>query len=127
MATKKTKWPKLPRLRVPLFECANIYLCTTHEEYAQALESLKVDPEDINGLGGCVRRYEDLSSGETLLIIGVFTGQLHVLAHECAHAAFRICECSGVEIDPHGSNETFCYLLDNIFKTFESYVKKPTI
>ena len=127
MARQKAKWPKLPRFFVPLFECANIYLCTTHDEYAQALAALGVVPEDTRSLGGCVRRFENTTSGELLLIIGVFTGQLHVLAHECAHATFRVCEFSGVEIDPHGTNETFCYLLDKIFKEFEPHIKKPAV
>lgn len=88
---KKTRWPKLPNLIVPLFECARVYLCTSRNEW----------------------------------LLGVFTGEPHVLAHECAHVAFRICSLCGVEINPDGSNETYCYLLGRIFRFAEGYVKKP--
>lgn len=123
----KPKWPKLPRMLVPLFECAQVYLCTNREEWMQAYAVLGLEPDNVRSLGGCVRRIENVETGELLILIGVFTGELHVLAHECAHAAFRICETSGVEISREGNNETYCYLLDKLFKFGEPHVKKPAI
>ncbi|HGW6103716.1 TPA: hypothetical protein ACNIQM_001844 [Citrobacter werkmanii] len=119
---KKVKWPKLPRFFVPLFECANVYLCRTREEFGQAMEALGLEREDVSCFGGCVRRIENKGTGERLILVCVFTGQLHVLAHECAHAAFRICEYCGVDIDPSGTNETYCYMLDKLFLAFADYV-----
>lgn len=41
----KPKWPKLPRMLVPLFECAQVYLCINREEWMQAYEVLGLEPE----------------------------------------------------------------------------------
>lgn len=123
--TKKAKWQKLPKLLVPLFECACVYLCISRDEWYQAYTALGLEPENINDLGGCVRLIENTESGDVIILLGVFTGDLHVLAHECAHAAFRICSLCGVEINPDGSNETYCYLLGAIFRFAEEHVKKP--
>ncbi|CAI1513218.1 Uncharacterised protein [Serratia quinivorans] len=123
----KAKWPKLPRLLVPLFECAQVYLCTTRDEWEQAYTVLGLEPDALHTLAGCVRLVENRETGERIILIGVFTGELHVLAHECAHAAFRICETCGVEITRDGNNETYCYLLDKLFRFAEGYVKKPAV
>ncbi|EJQ8147404.1 hypothetical protein N8J30_004110 [Salmonella enterica subsp. enterica serovar Newport] len=122
---KKTRWPKLPNLLVPLFECARVYLSTSREEWYLAYAALGLEPDDISGMGGCVRLIENTESGDVILLIGIFNGESHVLAHECAHAAFRICSLCGVEINPDGSNETYCYLLGAIFRFAEEHVKKP--
>lgn len=121
----KPKWPKLPRLLVPLFECAQVHLCTTRDEWMEAYVALGLESDNVHALAGCVRRIENAETGERLILLGVFNGELHVLAHECAHAAFRICEMCGVEITRDGTNETFCYLVDKIFRFCERYVKKP--
>ncbi|WP_373225228.1 hypothetical protein [Enterobacter cloacae complex sp. ESBL7] len=120
----KAKWPKLPQLLVPLFECAQVYLCVTREEWRQAYQSLHLMPDNVDHLAGCVRQLENCDTGARIILVGVFTGELHVLAHECAHAAFRICEISGVEISPAGNNETYCYLVDKLFRFAEEHVKK---
>ncbi|EJP5182663.1 hypothetical protein NT945_003986 [Salmonella enterica] len=122
---KKTRWPKLPNLLVPLFECARVYLCSSRNEWLQVYAAFRMEPEDIRDLGGCVRVIENTESGDVIILLGVFTGELHVLAHECAHVAFRICSLCGVEINPDGSNETYCYLLGKIFRFAEKHVKKP--
>ncbi|ECU9162065.1 TPA: hypothetical protein G5T75_003397 [Salmonella enterica] len=122
---KKAKWPKLPTLLVPLFECARVYLSTSRDEWYRIYAALGLEPENISDLGGCVRLIENTESGDVIILLGVFTGDLHVLAHECAHVAFRICSLCGVEINPDGSNETYCYLLGNIFRFAEEHVKKP--
>lgn len=121
----KTKWPKVPRLLVPLFECAQVYFFTRRDEWLQAYAVLGLEPDNLRSLGGCVRTVENTETGERLILIGVFTGKLHVLAHECAHAAFQVCDICGVEVSRDGTNETFCYLVDNLFRFGESHMKKP--
>ncbi|EBI0307175.1 hypothetical protein GYD00_001137 [Salmonella enterica] len=121
---KKAKWPELPSLLVPLFECAHIYLCTSCNEWEQAYKAMNIEPNDVNSLAGCVRLIECTKTGEVTIMLGVFTGQLEVLVHECAHVAFRVCSLCGVEINPEGSNETYCYLLDKVFRFAEPYVRK---
>ncbi|EAB4400461.1 hypothetical protein CBU97_08225 [Salmonella enterica subsp. enterica serovar Montevideo] len=121
---KKVKWPALPSLLVPLFECAHIYLCTSCNEWEQAYEAMSIESDDVRSLAGCVRLVECAETGEVTIILGVFTGQLEVLVHECAHVAFRICSLCGVEINPDGSNETYCYLLDKVFRFAEPFISK---
>ncbi len=121
---KKVKWPELPSLLVPLFECANIYLCTSCNQWEQAYEAMNIESNDVSNLAGCVRLIEFTETGEVAIMLGVFTGQLGVLVHECAHVAFRVCDLCGVEINPEGSNETYCYLLDKVFRFAEPYIRK---
>ncbi|ECT9547831.1 hypothetical protein CJG84_04965 [Salmonella enterica] len=85
---------------------------------------MNIEPNDVSNLAGCVRLIESTKTGEVTIMLGVFTGQLEVLVHECAHVAFRVCDLCGVEINPEGSNETYCYLLDKVFRFAEPYIRK---
>lgn len=83
-----------------------------------------IEPNDVSSLAGCVRLIECTKTGEVTIMLGVFTRQLDVLVHECAHVAFRVCNLCGVEINPEGSNETYCYLLDKVFRFAEPYIRE---
>lgn len=121
----KAKWPKLPRYLIPLFHCANVYLCRSREEWHQACNALGCDGSDIGMLAGATQTYTNAAAGENLYLLGVFDGQMSTLAHECAHIAFYVCRDTGVVIREGGANETYCYLVGELFKFAAEHIKKP--
>ncbi|MBF4177252.1 hypothetical protein [Lelliottia nimipressuralis] len=118
----KPKWPKLPHHLVPLFECANVYLCRTRNEWRQACAVLGISPGDIEALSGATVPVRNIETGENLYLLGVFNGDTSTLAHECAHIAFYVCGDVGVSTVPGESNESYCYLLDKVFSHFLPYI-----
>lgn len=124
----KKKWPKLPRYLIPLFHCANVYLCRSREEWSQACDALDCSRSDLSALSGATQTYRNADTGETLYLLGVFDGALSTLAHECAHIAFYVCRDTGVVVEEAGANETYCYLVGGLFKFAESHLeKKPAV
>lgn len=120
----KTKWPKLPRFLVPLFQCANVYLCVSKEEWVKAEANIGVPPADISSSVGRCRHFVSDKTGENLYLIGVFDNSLATLVHECAHATFYCCSDVGVTTNPAEANETYCYLLDRMFSHFLPHIKQ---
>lgn len=120
----KTKWPKLPRFFVPLFQSANIYLARSQEEWCQACQHLGVDSGGIEMLAGACTQYQSNLTGENLYLIGVFNNDISTLIHECAHATFYCCRDVGVTIDTGAANETYCYLLDRMCSAFLPHIKQ---
>ena len=120
----KTKWPKLPRFLVPLFQCANIYLCVTKDEWQQSLLSLNQPEQNLSFANGRTMHFCDEATGENLYLIGVFDNSISTLVHECAHAAFYCCSDVGVPIHTDQPNETYCYLLDRMFSAFLPHIKQ---
>lgn len=119
----KVKWPKLPRFLVPLFHCANIYLCTSKEEWVQAEECIGVQLANLAFSNGMCRHYCNDVTGENLYLIGVFDKSIATLVHECGHATFYCCHDVGVTTNPGDANETYCYLLDRMFSHFLPHIK----
>lgn len=120
----KTKWPKLPRFFVPLFHCANVYLCVSKDEWIQAEAHISVPPADLSSSVGRCRQFVSDKTGENLYLIGVFDNSLATLVHECAHATFYCCNDVGVTVKTDQANETYCYLLDRMFSHFLPYIKQ---
>lgn len=120
----KTKWPKLPRHLLPLFNSANIYLCRSKEEWIQAETALGVSLADVTMVNGMCRQFVNDSTGENLYLIGVFDKSAATLVHECAHATFYCCSDVGVTTNPAEANETYCYLLDRMFSEFLPHIKQ---
>lgn len=120
----KPKWPKLPRFFVPLFHCANIYLCRSKEEWIQAERCLGVDDADLSFANGRVRHFSNEDTGGNLYLVGVFDNSISTLVHECAHATFYCCSDVGVTTNPADANETYCYLLDRMFTAFMPHIKQ---
>ncbi|WP_145572507.1 hypothetical protein [Yersinia mollaretii] len=120
----KTKWPKLPRYYIPLFNSANVYLCTTREQWDQARAHLNFVSHGTEALRGVTTHYQNVETNENLYLIGVFTGDVSTLAHECAHVAFYTCRDVGVTIDTNGANETYCYLLGGMVSHFLPFITK---
>lgn len=120
----KEKWPKLPRYLVPLFECANVYLCRSKEEWMQAEACIGVTPANLSTSVGRCRQFVNDTTGENLYLIGVFDNRLTTLVHECAHATFYCCSDVGVSVQTDQPNETYCYLLDRMFSHFQPHIKQ---
>lgn len=120
----KEKWPKLPRYLVPLFECANIYLCRNKEEWMQAEACIGVPAANLSTSVGRCRQFINDETGENLYLIGVFDNSLATLVHECAHATFYCCSDVGVSVQTDQPNETYCYLLDRMFSHFLPHIKQ---
>lgn len=120
----KTKWPKLPRFFVPLFHCANVYLCRSKEEWQQAEKALGVSLADVRMFNGACRHFFDDVTGENVYLIGVFDNSVSTLVHECAHVSFYVCSDVGVTTKPEDANETYCYLLDRMFSAFLPHIKQ---
>ncbi|MDF7631447.1 hypothetical protein PUG46_19535 [Erwiniaceae bacterium L1_55_4] len=120
----KEKWPKLPRYLVPLFECANIYLCKSKEEWMQAEACIGVPAANLSTSVGRCRQFVNDKTGENLYLIGVFDDSLATLVHECAHATFYCCSDVGVTVKTDEPNETYCYLLDRMFSHFLPHIKQ---
>ncbi|WP_369606269.1 hypothetical protein [Serratia marcescens] len=121
---KKLKWPKLPRYLIPLFECANVYLCTSRDEWNQACTYLGFPDNNVDMLSGATQTYQNAEAQENLYLLGVFNADIATLAHECAHLAFYVCRDTGVTVDTNAANETYCYLLDKLFSAFLPYIKQ---
>lgn len=120
----KARWPKLPRYLVPLFHCANIYLCISKDEWGKAEESIGVQRADLTFSNGRCRHFVNDVTGENLYLIGVFDNSIATLVHECAHATFYCCHDVGVTTNPGDANETYCYLLDRMFNHFLPHIKQ---
>ena len=120
----KAKWPKLPCFTIPLFQCANVYLAVTRDQFQQADAFLggSIGEKPFNY--GLTSNYENTGTGERVYLIGVFDNQLSTLVHECAHACFYACDDVGVTTKPDEANETYCYLLDRMFSHFLPYLKQ---
>ncbi|MCS4333691.1 hypothetical protein [Klebsiella variicola] len=118
----KIKWPKVPRFFVPLFHCANVYLCRSKEEWVQAESALGVPLADISMLNGVCRHFVNEAAGENLYLIGVFNNSIATLVHECAHATFYCCHDVGVTVNTGDANETYCYLLDRMVREFLPHI-----
>lgn len=119
----KTKWPKLPRYFVPLFHCANVYLCASQAEWEQACNQLGVDSGGNEMMAGVTQSYFNAETDENLYLIGVFNNDMATLVHECAHVAFYICRDVGVTTRPGDANETYCYMLDRMFSHFLPFIQ----
>lgn len=120
----KTKWPKLPSFKIPLFQNAHIYLCRSKEEWIQAEASIGLPAADLSSSLGRCRQFVNDVTGENLYLIGVFDKNLATLVHECAHATFYCCDDVGVTIETDKANETYCYLLDRMFSHFLPHIKQ---
>lgn len=118
----KSKWPKLPSYKIPLFHCAWIYLAQSKEEWLQAEAALGIAPADPSFNSGMCRHYFNDKTGENLYLVGVFNGSPATLVHECAHATFYTCYDAGVTVKTNEANETYCYMLDRMFAYFLPHI-----
>ncbi|WP_370429185.1 hypothetical protein [Klebsiella michiganensis] len=120
----KTKWPKLPRYLIPLFQSANIYLCRSKDEWVQAEMAIGVSLANVSMVNGMCRQFVNDETGENLYLVGVFDNSIATLVHECAHATFYCCSDVGVTTHHADANETYCYLLDRMFSAFLPHLKQ---
>lgn len=123
----KKKWPKIPGYTIPLFECANVYLALSKDQYTQADEFLGGTGKDMSFNSGLAGNYEHTESGERAYLIGVFDKNLSTLVHECAHVCFYACSDVGVTTNPSDANETYCYMLDRMFSFFSPFVAEAIL
>lgn len=88
------------------------------EKVYKAMTGMK--PEYI-GIPDGITSALEAPDGEYVILVGWFCvdGQWRysTLAHECSHAAFRICGRHGVKLKAH-NNETHAYLLSAMMDCF---------
>lgn len=115
---------KLPKMRVPLFECGDIYFCKTKEEWEKVFQFLNLQSDISPEVVGLATSFKS-NAGHRVYLIGVFDQSISTLAHESAHIAFDICHDVGVNVLPENANEIFCYLLTRLVEFGELHIRKP--
>lgn len=114
----KAKWPTKAgkRMEIPLFQ-GQVWCFFSREDTQKAFDILG-HQMDLEYYGGIAIAAQSNLQGR-VYVIGVFNSSLGVLAHEATHVVQFLCEDVGVEDD-----ETFAYLVQNIFEYFEPFVVK---
>lgn len=127
---RKAKWPKtVTGMEIPIYG-GKIVLCNTQEEF-EACHAWSGIPrgQRLPGGGTCsqliISNEDGSRRGRPIYLVGVFDGSTSTLAHEIAHACFFILEDVGIEITQGGSNEAFCYLLQDLLINFTPDLKVP--
>lgn len=125
--TRRTKWPRLASVAVPLFS-GQVYVTTSRADFEAAARCLGDCGEELQeaiwGALGLTSSYAHQETGEPLHLVGVFDGKPRTLVHELAHVTFDVLDRVGQETD-RGGRETFCYLQDYLFEKFESVLLTP--
>lgn len=118
----RPKWPKIKMLAIPVFG-GRVGLCTTREEFMQALAYLSrsTSDRDLAYAAGVTTGLQSPTSGR-LYLVGVFDGTLRTLVHELAHVTFMLSDDIGIETD-EGAREAFCYFLDSMFEQFQETIE----
>lgn len=117
------KFPKLPKMAVPLFSPGTIFLCQTREEWIAAHRALGSTASMLERRGAAnTFRGQGVPD---IYLLGVFDGAPATAAHEAAHLVFDICAQAGVKVVPGEANETFCHLLDAVVEFATLKMRKP--
>ncbi|OOF53893.1 hypothetical protein BKK55_10865 [Rodentibacter genomosp. 2] len=116
---------KLPKMRVPLFNCGTIYFCQSKQEWEACFAAFNVVDRDNRPVSGSATTLVNHTTGDTAYLLGVFNNDVSTAAHEAAHVAFYICRDVGVTVSAEDSNETFCYLVSNIMEFIGKTINKP--
>lgn len=123
MKAKKKVWPRAAHfIRVPVFGM-EMWFCGDAKTFSACRSFLTHEPDASTSSGRCTVLSEK-KTGATVYLVGVFDGCPSTLAHELAHACFFIMKEVGVEAREGEKNETFCYLLGDLFKTIAPKLKK---
>lgn len=109
----KTKWPKLPGVRIPIYG-GTAYLVRTRKKYNEALAFLNHAPMQEK-YKGCQITLENKKDGGVIYLIGIFDNSAQTMVHECSHATFDILGRAGVPVENDRPNEAFCYMIDWLF------------
>lgn len=119
-------WPRLPSMKVPLFDNGSVYLCRDFEEWkaVHAAAGLAVDENHRFSSGLCRYIYH---RNKRRFVVCVNSGKASTLAHELGHICFEICSLVGVPCREGEGNETFCYLLGSLMDYFLPHIKKPAV
>ena len=103
----------------------------TLEEFSKKFNLSKEDIEFFTGADGTVikviKETKKYTDNRRVIWLRRFKNNnaydLGVFVHELAHLVFMIADSKGVEVKPESNNETFCYLIDELF---EYYYKQLT-
>lgn len=96
--------------KVPLYG-ATVMFTRSHKAFSKKAEEF-VAYESTDDIDGAVL---DIDAGNYLM--GVFTRDPSVVAHECAHLALSIIKNAGFDAES-GNQEPFCYLLGHLVSYF---------
>lgn len=115
---------KLPKMRVPLFNCGTIIFCRSKAEFDYFYQSVDAEKPDTYPLNGLSSTYIHTKTNQRLFLVALFNNEISTLAHEISHTAFSICDLVGVEVKEGNANETFCYLVSNIMEFALKHLEK---
>lgn len=93
------------------------------KEFEKAFTGLTGDKPVFKGTpdGITSELFNSKNDAGHLIMMGWFVNdgkrRISTLAHECSHAAFRICDMHGVKVKPR-NNETHAYLLSEMIDCF---------
>jgi hypothetical protein len=113
----ETKYPKPDkRFLVPLFG-GEVNVFRNKDKMNKAHLALGLEEIDFTGNVGIARNLSHTGTGEVLYLVGWFDEKQTTLVHELAHLTFYVLGNAGVPVENNGAaNETYCYLLDNLFE-----------
>ena len=83
------------------------------DEYFEVVSEHGITKEDLAVCDGMTTFIPDQEDGFNY-IVGIFSKDLDILVHECAHVAIAVADRTGWEIT-EDTSEPFCYLIADIF------------
>lgn len=115
----RVKWPskKLKHFQVPLFG-GSVFVAYDEDTYDQALDFLNVE-NSLGRCGGQVMMLENTTQGNVIYMVGIFTHDGGVVAHEAVHVAQMVMDYAGSQ-----DNETQAYLTQSIYYSIEESMPK---
>lgn len=100
----------------------SVYMVTSRDDLATCEKYMNHPVWDSSKAAGAMLYMESkFSSG--IYFIGVFDGKITTLAHECSHAILELFLRQGL-MAHDSQGEAFCYLLEDMLKTFIPLLKK---
>lgn len=116
-----SKIPKsVARIPIPLYG-GTLWFAQSIEDAGVCASLLEASPppDGADGLSYPWLSYQ----GKRVLLIVLLGADVATLAHELAHATFRILGYVGVPVENDAANEAFCYMLGYLMEKALPYIK----
>lgn len=99
-----------------------MYFIPDEKTWARCLDYMGLKPG--GGANGKASLNIHSKTGDKVILVGVFDGELSTLVHECGHVAFWILDHVGVKLADGEGNEAYCYLLQTLVDLFLPHLKE---